>query len=138
MAPLSCSAELGPCCLAGCSAGIASSCFVGARGGAGRLGLSGSRYLLPGVVQADPPLDETDVEMCGFGLSLTFIFLLWESAILAEVLGDEVEQAEGCKGPLQQLLCPPVRAHCPEGRMESSDVNMPHTAGASRMRAPAS
>lgn len=54
------------------------------------------------------------------------------------VLGDEVEQAEGYKGPLQQLLCLHVCACCPEGWMESSDVNMPHTVGASPRQAPVS
>lgn len=63
-----------------------------------------------------------------------FIFLLGESALLAEVPGDEGEQAEGHKCPLQQLLC----VCCLEGRMESSDVNMPRAARASLRQAPAS
>ena len=78
------------------------------------------------------------MEMHGFGLSLTFVFLLRGSAILAEMLGHEVEQAEGYKGPLQQLLSLPVRVCCPEGWMESSDVNTLHAAGASPRQAPAS
>lgn len=97
-----------------------------------------SQYLLRGMVQAGPPLDETDVEMHEVGLSLMFIFLLGEPATLAEVGGDEVEQAEVCKGPLPQLLCLPACVRCPEGWMESADVNMPHAAGASLRRAPAS